>query len=124
MNDDKYIEILRQKVLPFFADDQHFQQDYATCHKPSKVLSFYEEEGIALLPDWPAMSPNLKIFEILWDYLKIQVSKHNIPNLQILWTIVQTEFFNFPGSFIENLFESIPRRIDAIIKNKVNPIRS
>ena len=33
------------------------------------------------------------------DYLKIQVSKHNIPNLQELWTIVQTEFFKNPEVF-------------------------
>ena len=122
MNDGQYIYILRQKVLPFIEDDQLFQQHNALCHKSSKVSSFFEEEGIALLPDWPAKSPDLNI-ENLWDYLKIQVSIRNIPNIQELWTIVQTQFFKIPDSFIENLFDSIPRRIDAVIENRSHPIR-
>ena len=32
MNDDQYIEILRQKMLQFIEDDQLFQQDNAPPH--------------------------------------------------------------------------------------------
>ena len=64
MKHDQYIA----KVLPFIEDDQLFQQDNAPCHKSSKVLSLFEEEGVALLPDWPARSPDLNIIENLWNY--------------------------------------------------------
>ena len=33
MNDDRYIDILRQKVLPVIEDDQLFQRDKAPCRK-------------------------------------------------------------------------------------------
>ena len=85
--------------------------------------SLFEEDGIILLPDWPARSTDLNSIENPWNYLEIQVSKHNIPNLQELWTIVEPEFFKIPDSSIEKLFDSIRRRIDAVIKNKGHPIR-
>ena len=116
---NQYIDILRQKVLPFIEYDQLFQQDLPNAiNRPRFIL--FEEEAIALLPDWPARSPDFNIIENLCDYLKIQVSKHNIPNLQGLRTIVQTEFFKIADSFIKNWFDS---RIDAVIKNKGHLIR-
>ena len=123
MNNDLRNGSVCHRVAPFIEDDQLFQQDGVPCHKSAKVLSFFEEEGIALLPDWPSRSPGLNIIEKLREYLKIQVSEHNIQNLQELWTIVQTQSFKIPERFIENLFDSIPRRIDAVIKNKGHPIR-
>ena len=51
MNGPKYIDVLRQKVLPLMQDDQILQQDNATCHTSSEVKAFMELEGIALLPN-------------------------------------------------------------------------
>ena len=40
MNDDQYIDILRQKVLPCIEDDHLFQQDNTSCHNSSSFILF------------------------------------------------------------------------------------
>ena len=100
MDGKQYVDILRQNVLPLLEEDQLLQQDNAPCHKSLEVMTFMENNGIGLLPQWPARSPDLNIIENLWDYLKKKVRQHSIANLEELWTVLQHEFYNIPDSLL------------------------
>ena len=123
MNGPKYIDVLRQKVLPLMQDDQILQQDNATCHTSSEVKAFMELEGIALLPNWPARSPDLNIIENLWEVLKQNVGEHQIRNLEELWQVIETEYFKISDDYISTLFNSLPNRVKEVIKNHGYPTK-
>ena len=82
-----------------------------------------ETNGIALLPDWPARSPDLNIIEHVWPYLKERVSRREVPDLDNLWHVLEDEFYKIPNSFIDNLYNSLPRRIEEVIRNHGYPTR-
>ena len=63
MNSSSYIDILKSHILPLMQDDQVLQQDNAPCHKSNEVKNFMEKFGVAVVPDWPARSPDLNIIE-------------------------------------------------------------
>ncbi|CAF4883028.1 unnamed protein product [Pieris macdunnoughi] len=78
------------------------------------VETYIHEVGIRRL-DWPAQSPNVNPIEHVWDVLKrrgrsVQPFPRNIRELKR----VIVEELRFP----QNIVESIPRRIQAVIMAK------
>ncbi|KAF2352508.1 hypothetical protein FHG87_016735 [Trinorchestia longiramus] len=71
----------------------------------------------------PAQSPDLNIIEHLWSVLEIQV-RHRFPppsSLKELEGILTEEWLGIPLETIHKLYESIPRRIEAVIAAKGGP---
>ena len=66
INASVYKELLRQYTLPLLCkrtvETQKFMQDNTPCHKAKTVLSFLEEEGIAVMK-WPPQSPDMNPLE-------------------------------------------------------------
>ena len=64
-----YKEFLRQHGLPHSRkgtfETQIFTQDNAPCHKAKTVLSFLEEEVIAVIM-WPPQSPDMNPLDNVW----------------------------------------------------------
>lgn len=67
-----------------------------TSAKASKAL---EELGLEVL-DWPPQSPDLNPIEELWRHLKLRLGKYPAP----------------PSDVVSNLVESMPRRIQAVLR--------
>ena len=61
-----YKELFRQHDLPHLrkgtVETPIFMQDKAPCHKAKTVLSFLEEEGIAVMK-WPPQIPDMNPIE-------------------------------------------------------------
>ena len=128
LNSDKYIELLDEYLLPFLIDlgmENHiFQADNAPCHASIKTKTWKEDNLIEILP-WPAQSPDINPIENLWDILERRVRKHKpLPtNKNDFFKILKEEWNNIDESQLIRLVESMPNRINAVIKSKGNPTK-
>ena len=121
-----YKNLLEDHLLPFFDGLGEetafvFQDDNAPVHRANSVLT-WKENLISSLP-WPAQSPDLNPIEHLWDHLGRKVHEHkpHPKNRSELVAVLQEEWVKIPESVLENLVNSMPRRVKAVVQNKGNP---
>ena len=69
---------------------------------------------------WPAQSPDLSPLEHLWGYLKMRFAEYEHPSNGIheLWERSQVEWEKIPAEECQKLIESMPRRIQAVLRAK------
>ena len=69
---------------------------------------------------WPAQSLDLNSIEHLWDCLKRRLAEHENPlnDIHELWERVQVEWNRIPVEECQKLIESMPRRVQAVLKAK------
>jgi acid phosphatase class B len=69
---------------------------------------------------WPAQSPDLNPIEHLWWYLKKKLDEYEIPpsSQHQLWERCETEWEKIPKEVCQNLIESMPRRVEAVLRVK------
>lgn len=118
VNSLEYQNVLSSGLLPFYESTNIFQQDRAPCHSSASTLSFLEDNGICLMADWPAQSPDLNIIEPLWSQLKLQVSKKKSANTDELWKNCQEVWAAIPSSHVTKLYQGIRRRLREVILKK------
>ena len=96
-----------------------FQQDNNPKHTCRKVKEWLEEQDFKTMI-WPAQSPDLNPIEHLWQHLKRRLAEHETPPKGILelWERIQVEWERIPTSFCQDLIESMPRRVAAVIRAK------
>lgn len=128
-----YLQLLEICLLPVLArvcdtlGDPLFQQDNSTLHTAQLVLDWFEENGIELTKH-PPCSPNLNTIEHVWGKLKkrLQIQYPDIAStlggpqkvkeklakaLPLVWDTIPSEFF-------EQLWRSMPDRVQAVIAAK------
>lgn len=69
---------------------------------------------------WPAQSPDMNPIEHLWAYVKRQLANYAEPPAGIndLWDRVQDIWSSIPASIVENLYCSMPTRVNQLHKVK------
>ena len=69
---------------------------------------------------WPAQSPDLNPIEHLWYHLKRRLGEYeNAPGgMQELWKRVKVEWDKIEADTCQKLIESMPRRVDTVIREK------
>ena len=70
--------------------------------------------------EWPAQSPDLNPIEYLLFHLKKQLLDHKTPSNGILelWERMEKEWEEIKPEECQNLIESMPRRVQAVIRAK------
>ena len=116
---DKYVEILRNHLIPNIENDMKFMQDNCPCHKARSVKYFFEESSIEILP-WPPYSPDINPIENLWAILKQRVHSTPTKTRQEMVSKIQRIWQNDDNmlEICANLIESMPRRIESLIAAK------
>lgn len=119
-----YVTILGDQVHPmvqylFPNGDAVFQDDRAPVHTAHIVQDWFceHEDELSHLP-WPPQSPDLNIIEPLWSTLERKVRDRYPPpsSLPDLASILQEEWYKIPLQTIQDLYLSIPRRLEAVLK--------
>lgn len=101
-----------------------FQQDGAGPHRYSKAMEYITKQTKEVLK-WPAQSPDLNPLENLWADIKRRIEENHglIYTKEQLWEIVDDEIEATPLETCQKLVDSIPKRLDAVIKAHGGPTK-
>ncbi|GFW98667.1 transposable element Tcb1 transposase [Trichonephila clavipes] len=94
-----------------------FQEDNARPHVARIVQRFFVNHQTELLP-WPARSPDLSPIENMWSMVAQRLTQITPPAAtpDQLWQM-EAAWSAVPQEHIQSLFESMPRRVVAVIAN-------
>ncbi|KAG1925100.1 hypothetical protein F2P79_025761 [Pimephales promelas] len=130
-NATAYLSIVADHVHPFMTtmyptSDGYFQQDNAPCHKAGIISDwFLEHDNEFAVLKWPPQSPDLNPIEHLWDVVEREIRIMDVQptNLRQLCDAIMSIWTKLPEECFQHLVESMPRRIEAVLKAKGGPTR-
>ena len=125
MDAEQYCEILEDGLVESFEklemeeEERIFQQDNDPKHTSKRAQKWFEDNNIQVL-SWPAQSPDISPIEHLWVHLKKKLNEYPTPpkGVHELWERVAEVWDEITPETCQNLIESMPRRIQAVIKAK------
>lgn len=122
MRQDQYRRVLESRLLPqlqeWFGNGRKvFMHDGAPCHMAKSIKKFLDEHQIPVLP-WAGNSPDMNPIENVWEFLKRELAKEKITTkVQLVERIIYHWNHNQNLKQIAlNCIDSMPRRVDALLK--------
>ena len=98
-------------------------QDDAPCHRAKIVSQFLKSKKIQIL-DWPGSIPDLNPIENLWTVLKDKISERQPTNAKMLEQALKEVWVQeMTTEYCRSLVESMPKRLEAVIKAKGCPTK-
>jgi len=122
-----YMRILRENVGPFVKADRGrdniiFQQDNAPCHKARRCAQWFERNRISVM-GWPPNSADLSPIENLWHIVKQRVgAETSIRTRTQLIRAIEDAWAGIEPGVVLKLIDTMPRRVQAVLKAKGGPI--
>ena len=128
-----YLALLKRRLLGNFPalspqtkggaqmDRLVFQQDGSSSHTAKQVKDYFKEKQIQVLP-WPPKSPDLNLIEAVWSQLKSKL-KRFYKDYEELVQDVKNSWNSLTITYIQNLYNSMNRRILAVIEAEGGPSR-
>jgi hypothetical protein len=125
MDTDLYQQIMEDDLLGSLEwygkspEEMIFQQDGDSKHRCLAHRGWFKDNGIKLLP-WPAQSADIAPIEHLWSHLKKELKKYDHPpgGILELWERIEKVWNEIKPEVVQNLIESMPRRVAAVIRAK------
>jgi transposase len=113
--------IYKPSLIPFLNQvnpNQHLilMEDNAPVHTARISRKFLKSKGIKKI-SWPAQSPDLNPIENVWLILKRNIQDFYQPkNVPEMPQAIQQAWEDLPTSILDHLIESMPRRMQEVIK--------
>ena len=98
-------------------DNYVFQADNDPKHTSKLAKKWLADQLVETL-EWPPQSPDLNVIENLWDEIDTQMPKTSRKSFKTFKESIHTIWKNMSTDIINNLIESIPRRLKAVIDAK------
>ncbi|GFV84929.1 transposable element Tcb1 transposase [Trichonephila clavipes] len=119
LNSTRYInKVLQPEAIPFLQGlpGAVIQLDNARPHVAKTVISYLDSQQVQLLP-WSAYSPDMSPIEHVWDIVGQRLARDLCPvaSTDEFWLRIQIIWNTLPQADLQNLFNSIPRRVAALI---------
>jgi transposase len=129
-----YRDLLESCLLPVLQrvqdtiGDPIFMQDNAPVHTAHHVINWLDESNVQVM-DWPPYSPDLNPIEHVWVRLKEGLQRR-YPDIaetpgspetvrkRLAEVLPEIWEKDIEGDFLERLWESMPRRVAAVIEAK------
>lgn len=123
----------RELLAPGFI----FQQDGAACHtsqlmygplrklpggRKIRLPGWFRLNNVPLLCT-PPMSPDFSPIENLWKIIKDKLAGKHFYSKKKLWEEILNIWNSIPLDTLITLVESMPRRIEAVIKSRGGPTK-
>jgi transposase-like protein len=126
----EYEVVLKETLVPGCAKlfEEHgvkewvFQQDNDPAHKvpANKVIADWnannDGKSVTLLPNWPPNNPDLNIIENVWAWAQAKVNATACHSFEEFKQIVVKTLSEVPQSMLDNLFNSVPKRVALCIE--------
>ena len=126
MNKDIYLDVLKHQILLFMTENNIaiFMQDNAPCHT-SKLTKGWLDQQKNLTMKWPAYSPDLNPIEHIWAWIKACLHKKKGPITKYLDLEIEIRehWSEIDCVMLGKLFQSMPRRMAAVIDAKEGSMR-
>ena len=126
INSAKNIEILDKNLWPvvvwnFEGKEYLVINDNAPVHRAHTVDNYKDQSEVTSMK-WLAQSPDLNIIQNIWLYMKreLQKSAINIATKNDLLREIQSVWWNIELDYIRNVYQSIPDRLDNVIKMRAH----
>lgn len=121
MNKEQYLKILEDNLqiavdmMCMRKENIIFQQDKDPKHTSKLVQNWLNARPFKTMV-WPPQSPDMNPIENLWSHLKKQLANYaNAPKgMNELWERVQEEWYAISPDVIWKLYDSMPRRLNAL----------
>ena len=120
MNRHRYIQILRNQMLPWttvvFGRNFVYVQDTAPPHTTCDTAAFLDQQDVDVM-DWPARSPNINPIEHVWDQMSVWIRDMDDPPSTVaeLNNAVRQAWAAVRPRRVRTLVESMPRRVMALM---------
>lgn len=126
MDSVEYCRILAENLddsveLCGLADDFIFQQDNDPKHKSKFTKNYFDANDITPM-FWPAQSPDLNPIENLWSFVEIELRKRIIKSVRDLKENIMDIWINIDKNFTKKLVNSMPKRVECLMRAKGGPI--
>ena len=115
----EYKDFLKNKAIPniqsISGNDFVFEQDGDGAHRGNVVKKYFIEEGVLILDDLPAHSPDIPPIENMWSELFRRMKNRTVKTLDGLWIALKEEWEKLGLEKFQRYIDSVPGRLNEII---------
>jgi len=125
MNAEMFVSILESGLASTLEmhnlslDDVYLQMDNDPKHTSKLAQEWLERTNVDCL-QWPSCSPDMNPIEHVWNHvdMRIRARSQQPRNMAELRIAIEEEWYSTPVEYIQNLYDSMQRRVDALYKAK------